>query len=292
MSYENPQVPHEVNVARGSHVLEFMRLAAGLALLVGIAAAVLYFAGGQLARLIPFSSEQQWVGDRVIGVATERSSTQEVADDNAKVVAYLQGSTDKLAAQMDLPAGMTVQAHLGTMGVPNAFATLGGHIVITRELYAMMPSENALAMVIAHEIAHVKHRDPISALGGMASIAALLALVSGDANSLAPQIALVVQRGYSREAERRADSDAVAALNACFGHAGGAAAVFEQLAAAHADERFQAPTLLATHPTDDERITRLQAAAGDWDAASEPLRPLAVPIQTNEPSIQERHDTG
>ena len=67
--------------------------------------------------------------------------------------------------------------------VPNAFATLGGHIAVTSGLYRRMPSENALALVLAHEIAHVSARDPISALGGSATLALLVALavVAGSA---------------------------------------------------------------------------------------------------------------
>jgi len=278
LSYENPQVPHDVNVARGSHLLEFLRLGAGVALVFGMAAAVLYFAGGQLARFMPFSWERSWVGERVIGIEAVEPADAKADADAAQISEYLQRLTTQLAASMDLPNDMVVQTHYSSMAVPNAFATLGGHIVITRKLYELMPSENALAMVLAHEIAHVKHRDPIGALGGAASLTLLLALVSGDASSLGPELAMLVQRGYSRDAERRADSAAIAALRAYYGHAGGAAAVFEQLSATRASGRFDAPTLLATHPTDTERIAHLESAAQGWDAASEPLRPLAVPI--------------
>ena len=66
MSYENPQVRHEVNVSRESVLVEFLRLAIGLALAVLAAAAVLYVSGGALARFIPYSAEQRWVGDRVL----------------------------------------------------------------------------------------------------------------------------------------------------------------------------------------------------------------------------------
>ncbi len=288
MRYENPQVPHDVNVARGSQLLEFLRLAAGVALVLGAAAAALYFAGGQLARVIPFSMEKNWVGERVIGIESAKPAATDGTGDARQLNDYLQRLTTDLAAGMELPDGMTVRAHYSALDVPNAFATLGGHIVITRKLYELMPSENALAMVIAHEIAHVKHRDPIAALGGAASLALLLALISGDANSLGPELAMLVQRGYSRDAERRADGAAIAALRSYYGHAGGAEAVFEQLSATRAGERFSAPTLLATHPADAERIARLKNAAQGWEAASEPLRPLAVPIE----SIEKRDDAG
>ncbi len=276
MSYENPPVPHEVNVARASPVLEFLRLAAALLLILGVLSVAVYFTAGHLARLIPFETERSWVGERVLGVDVSRKPARgKVGADPAQVQRYLQRLADELATGMDLPQGMRLQAHFVEMPEPNAFATLGGHIVVTRRLYELMPSENALSMVIAHEIAHVKARDPISTLGGGASLALLLVLAGGDIDALGPQMALLVQKGYSRDAERRADDEAVAALRRKYGHAGGAAAVFEQLSKALPEAVKATPNLLSTHPTDAERIAHLKAAAAGWDAARQPLRPIA-----------------
>lgn len=272
MSYENPEVPHEVNVSRENAFLGFVQLLAGVGVVVVALAAVLYVAGGYLARLIPFSTEQAWVGDRVIGLDALMSSTEE----HVLLERYLQTLSDSLAATMELPEGITPRVHYAELDVPNAFATLGGHIVVTSELYRRMPSENALAMVVAHEIAHVKARDPISAVGGGASIALVFALVSGDADSLAPQLATLVALGYSRTAEASADSEAVRALRLRYGHAGGAASVFEILAAAHAAARTSVPTFLSTHPADAARIEALRNAEADWDVERQPLTPVAV----------------
>jgi beta-barrel assembly-enhancing protease len=175
---------------------------------------------------------------------------------------------------MDLPQGMRPVVHWSDTDVPNAFATLGGHLVVTRGLYERMPSENALAMVLAHELAHLRGRDPISAVGGTASLAVLLALLGGDAEQLLPHVAQAVQLGYSRRAERRADEAALAAVTARYGHAGGAAAVFEVLAGYAGPLRDATPTLLSTHPADEERIERLRQAAQDWNPQLQPLRPL------------------
>ena len=79
---------------------------------------------------------------------------------------------------------MTIQVHYTDLDVPNAFATLGGHIIVTSGLYRRMPSENALAMVIGHEIGHVKARDPISAVGGAVILSLPLAVLSGQGDAL------------------------------------------------------------------------------------------------------------
>jgi predicted Zn-dependent protease len=273
MSYENPEVPHEVNVSRDNPLVEFIRLLAGVGLVVVAIAAVLYLAGGWLARRIPFATEQSWVGDQVLGI----DFTPTDARRHTEIEQYLQTLSDELAATMQLPESMTIRVHYVETPIPNAFATLGGHIAVTSELYRLMPSENALAMVLAHEIAHVKARDPISALGSGASLALVFALVSGEADGLAPQLAGVVQLGYSRSVERRADREAVAALLARYGHAGGGASVFEILAEQHSAAAGAIPTFLSTHPADAERIGDLERAAAGWDPARSPLSPVRVP---------------
>jgi predicted Zn-dependent protease len=272
MTYENPEVPHEVNVSRDNALVEFLRLLAGVGLCVLAIAAVLYLAGGWLARRIPFATERSWVGERVLGIDVAPAA----AGERAEIERYLQTLSDELAATMSLPESMGVRVHYAEAGIPNAFATLGGHIAVTSELYRLMPSENALAMVLAHEIAHVKARDPISALGSGASLALVFALVSGEADGLAPRLASLVQLGYSRGAERRADREAVAALLARYGHAGGGASLFEVLAAQQHPVAGTLPTFLSTHPADAERIDDLERAAASWDPGRFPLTPVRV----------------
>ncbi len=271
MSYENPQVPHEVNVARDNPLLEFLRLAAGLALIVVVISALLYFCGSWLSRLIPFEWERSWVGDSVLGVS---SSAQQ--REHPELEAYLQSLSDSLAAKMDLPAGMQPRVHLVDLPEPNAFASLGGQIAVTRGLYQRMDSENALSLVLAHEIAHVRARDPIGGLGGSASVLLVLAMFSGDAANLSSAFADVVRRGYSRSAEAAADDAAIAALRGVYGHAGGGTSVFEEFALYRERQHYgQGPSLLSTHPLDEERISRLREAA-DWNPVTQPLQPLRI----------------
>ncbi len=271
MSYENPPLPEGINVTGHGVLAETLRLAAVVALVVALAGAVLYFGGGRLARLIPFSSELSWVGDTPPGIEVVAASDV----DTAEIEAYLAGLAAQLAARMQLPEGMRIRVRYSASDAPNAFATLGGHIVVTRGLYRLMPSENALATVLAHEIAHVRARDPIAAIGGTATLALLVAVIGGDASGLAPQVARAVQLGYSRHAESLADAAAIDALNAHYGHAGGAGAVFEALADVHAST-FNAPTLLSTHPLEAQRIERMRSAAAQWDETQQPLQPLRI----------------
>lgn len=271
MSYENPPLPQDVNVSRDHPVGEFLRLAASLALLVTAASAAIYFGASALARLVPMETELAMVGDRVLGI-----ELPDTGKTGRPVVAYLQELTDRLAGRMDMPAGSRLRVHYVETKVPNAFASLGGHIAVTRGLYESMPSENALALVLAHEIAHVRARDPIAGLAGSATMLLAIAMVSGDAANLSTAFATVIQRGYSRRTEAEADEAAIAAVTRLYGHAGGGSDVFEVLARHRDSLGGEAPTLLSTHPLDQDRIARMKAAAEGWDPQQQPLKPLAV----------------
>lgn len=277
MSYENPPVPHEVNVSRESPLAQFLRLCAGIGLCIVIGSALLWLTGGWLARRIPYATEQAMVGSRVIGYDLLDAGDGEAPDAaHARIESYLAELVARLAPRMDLPEGMVPIVHLADSDTPNAFATLGGHLIVTQGLYRRMPSENALALVLAHELGHLRARDPISAIGGGASIALLMAVLAGDGHGLLPQLARLVTLGYSRAVERRADEAALAAVISLYGHARGTDAVFRVLA----DHRIgpgQGPTLFSTHPADAARIARMEAAAAATPSDAV-LTPLEVEV--------------
>jgi predicted Zn-dependent protease len=110
----------------------------------------------------------------------------------------------------------------------NAFATTGGHIFVCRGLMEALTTEDALAAVLAHEIAHIQLRhgieliqnmSPIRDLSDAASRAAGIAAGLGErqtlfANSVREMAATLFVNGYSREQEFAADAYAVKLLAA------------------------------------------------------------------------------
>ena len=108
-------------------------------------------------------------------------------------------------------------------GEVNAFASPGGHILITRGLLAKVESEDELAAVLAHEIAHVALRHGLASVQGsrLAQIASDYALSAGlssggEAASFTEafgeaisEIATVLLiSGYSQSFELQADREA------------------------------------------------------------------------------------
>jgi predicted Zn-dependent protease len=273
--YTNPELPDGVNNSDRRPVTSFLVLA-GAAALVGVVAALAFaLLGGALARYLPYESEV-----RLIAPYAEQYPAAE-----GPVEPYLQQLADGFAARMRLPRGMRVRVHYVDGETVNAFATLGGHVAIYGGLLERMPDENTLAMVLAHEIGHLRHRHPISTLGRGIGFAAALSLLSASAGSRAAE-SILGQSGmltlltFSRAQEEEADDEALAALVAAYGHAGGATGTFRAMSGAAKERGLrEPPKFLSTHPVTPERIARLEQAiaAKGWqpDGARTPI-PQAV----------------
>jgi predicted Zn-dependent protease len=111
----------------------------------------------------------------------------------------------------------------------NAFATTGGHIFVTRGLIEALQTEDALAAVIAHEIAHVQLNHSVDLikymrltrdLSGAADRAAGIATREASLNerktlfdnAVREMVTTLVVNGYSQDQEFQADIYAVRLL--------------------------------------------------------------------------------
>lgn len=232
-----------------------------------LALVVLGLLADRLAPLIPFSAEQR----------IARFEGQK-AENESPIQAYLQGLARRITMAQPLPEGMALRVHYVDADTVNAFATVGGHIVLFRGLLEKLPHENALAMVMAHEIAHIRHRHPIRNLGRGAVIGIALGLVSGSMGNevlehFLGEAGLLTQLTYSRDQEREADATAMHALVTLYGHLAGADELFQTLKEAAGG--WEPPEFLSTHPMTDSRLTRIrETAALHSESASSPVTPL------------------
>ena len=92
----------------------------------------------------------------------------------------------------------------------NAMAMPESHIFVSRGLLAYVRSEDELASVIGHEIAHitanhVRKRRLTDLLGKSAGFLSAIATGRGELNQLSNQLTSVVTSGYGREMELEAD---------------------------------------------------------------------------------------
>ena len=104
--------------------------------------------------------------------------------------------------------GYPLQVNMAQVKAANAFAFPGGRIVVLEGLLGTIDSENGLVFVLAHEMAHFKHRDHLRGMGRGLVFTALSALLTGAGSDITLLIAPTLgvgQARYSQEREALAD---------------------------------------------------------------------------------------
>jgi predicted Zn-dependent protease len=159
-----------------------------------------------------------------------------------------------------------------------AFATPGGHIFLTRALVECADSEDALAAVIAHEIAHIQLRhaaeiienqrlvQDLSAVAGRAaSIAARELSVAERAvlfrESVRETIDVLLKNGFSQGQEFAADKAAMALLAGAGYNPLGLIEILKILDRTQKDHPGGFNT---THPSPALRIANAEKSAGNY----------------------------
>lgn len=247
--------------------------------LILLAAAIVWNAQW-LATKLPFSAEKRFADgmERTISgwFDTPRSAQRDLIE------SYLQDLADDMTARMEVPEDFQIKVHLMASKELNAFATLGGHLFIFSGLVKDVPDENTLAMVMGHEIAHIKHRDPLAGLGRGVALQIILGFVTGNSSSSADIAIYGGQAGltyFSREQEQAADTAAIHALQSRYGHVAGSDTLFRIVAGRQqAEERLDIPEWLSTHPDLKARIDRLTdyARSQGWGRQAPQPVPEAV----------------
>ena len=248
MEYSNPELPEGINTSKEHPLKEFIILTVGLLGLIFIIISSLIVIVDNFADKIPFELESELPLSSIIKY------------ENAEPLPpYLDKVTQKVLKSFDLPKEMKVTFHYVNDDTVNAFATLGGHIVLFRGLLEKLKYEEELAMVIAHEIAHVKYRHPImSASHGIVVGVVLTALSASSGNSIVNDLmgttGTATLMKFSRDFEYQADKDAVNSLMKLYGHADGAIGLFKVFKEVNGD-KFNIE-FLATHPLTENRISQ------------------------------------
>lgn len=231
---------HRVYTTPVDHDDDIRNMIIGLAgffslLMVVVISVVVY--ASDLAKLLPFSVEQRFV--KPYEAMADYWFDEAPSSEHQEVQASLQALSDELALSMQLPSDFELQVHYVDTDQVNAIATLGGHMFVFRGLLEVMPDENSLAMVLAHEIAHVKHRDAMAGLGRGLALQMFYSFISGDYSA---GVDIALQTGeigilyFSREQERQADEAALEALSEHYGHVYGYDQLFQYLSEHYEDD--------------------------------------------------------
>ncbi|WP_283788223.1 M48 family metallopeptidase [Bermanella sp. WJH001] len=250
---QNPKFPEGINTSQEQPLKEFFLLVTGVVLtIVVFVACVTYFAQA-LSPYIPFAWEKSWVSSVVIQ-ADEAEEENQIMQE-AQIA--LQDLLHKLAPQNQIDISYNVQ--LLDDDTPNAFATLGGQIFVTTGLIKNIKSENGLAMVLAHEMAHIQHRHPIQSLSRGLIIQLVSAMIFSDssAGTLLNQAGLITLLRFNRDMEREADTSALRTIGEIYGHTQGADEFFTAMLNEHGNDL--SVEFFNTHPNTQSRIDALRS---------------------------------
>lgn len=165
----------------------------------------------------------------------------------------------------------------------NAFASSGGHILVTRGLLECATSEDALAAVLAHEIAHIQLQHGIKAIKSdrwtnaalTTASSSLTVLSDGEMKevidafdeSVNGVITTMVNTGYSQSQEYDADETALEIMAAA-GY--NPHAMKEMLNELKVRQPKSSGGFASTHPSADKRLKNVEKKLKKYAAISVP----------------------
>jgi len=211
-------------------------------------------------------------------VAASILSAYEIWDENPELTSYLNLICASIVLNSPRPV-LFNGYHIAILNSNeiNAFATSGGHIFITRGLINAAKTEDALAGVIAHEIAHIQLRHGIKSIKtNRITQAIVLTAAAGVGNIVGMEIneltdilsesvgeilQTMVSSGYSREQEYEADIAAMHLMAATGYQPSGLIDMLMELDAVH----ITSSGFGKTHPAPRQRIYFAQRALNRFD---------------------------
>lgn len=252
MKYTNPEIPEGINTSETKPLKEFAFLTSAMLAIVILLTTVLALSIDWAAQYIPFSLE----------VSIAQPIEKKLGGESNEVDDYLQTLVDKISVKMHLPEEMKIRVHYVNDDTVNAMATLGGHVLIYRGLLEKLPNENSLLMLLGHEIAHVKLRHPVKALGKGVILSLLMQVILGQTSDAAVNVlsesSMITMLSFSRNQEQAADEEGLQLVNAFYGHTRGATDLFDVLKSEREKSSSNLPQMLSTHPDTDNRIDFLK----------------------------------
>lgn len=159
----------------------------------------------------------------------------------------------------------------------NAFAVPGGVVLVTRGLYDLLETEDELAAVLGHEIAHVQRKHHYEVMKQQKLVAALSDAAASQVtvdnamlDSLWSRATEVMTRGLDKSAEYEADRDGMV-LAARAGYDSSALLGVLERIGASAARGSDAALLYSTHPAPSARLAALgEAVTPELEAAARP----------------------
>ncbi len=183
---------------------------------------------------------------------------------NEKAYTYLRGIRDKILNsgkvqyRNEFPWEVKIIRDDKTL---NAFCTPGGHIYVYTGLIKYLDTEDQLAGVLGHEIAHADKRHTTDALSKSSARDLALEVLLGNNQGAVTEIAKgLVDLTYSRSHEKEADEYSVIYLCNTSYKSDGAAGFFQKMTQEE-QSSGRVPEFLSTHPNPENRVQAITQKA-------------------------------
>lgn len=212
-----------------------------------------------LVNFNSFSAERDLNKEQKLGkkLSENIEKKHEVIEDSQKN-SLIRQIGNKLAKVSELK-GMNYHFKILNIEGPNAFSIPGGYIYVTYDLFDYIQSDDELAGILAHEIAHVIHNHALKQTRDntkftLLTILAVLLTREPDVGVLGKLTAITLLNQYSREYEEEADLTAINLLIKAGHNPVGFLTFLERL---YTREMFKPEVNLGifqTHPETENRI--------------------------------------
>ena len=240
-----------VNVTESNPLKEFAKICVQLALIIIFVYFSIYIVSGIVLKSLPI--EKQIAIENFMSPSLKYKSV-ELADTEKQRLEKIKNNILKVDKKFpktsNLEIGVIEEKQLNALCYPN------GNIYITSSLYKELDTDEKLTFVIAHEMAHYRHKDHLLNLRRNISNGVVLILLS-VANPNNSQISNIAEGGlsitdlkFSRGAEENADKYAIKISNILYGNSKAGAEVMKTLK----DKNIFDVEFLSTHPNIDKRI--------------------------------------
>ena len=280
MKYEAKVIPEGINTSKHHPLRELVFLTGASLGVILVFVLLLTYLTDYMVSFISLETESRWFNDQLIDFkspAIERSGTDKYRQSEQYLMDLVKQLKQKEYEAFQFTVSVIEDQY------PNAFIVPGGHIFITTGLFDYVDSENGLAMVLSHEMAHQYRRHPLKSLGRGVIIGITLGMLLGDeagewVQGLLFEAVNVSQLAFSREQEREADSIAVESLLKRYGHAQGASEFFIKI---NNLENLQnsLPAFYRSHPGTKERIKLITQFENRLNGNKEALPEFIIAIK-------------
>lgn len=139
----------------------------------------------------------------------------------------------------------------------NAFASLGGKVVIFSGLLSHADTPEEVAAVLAHEMGHVEHRHVVNKLVKELGITIVLSVLSGgDPGFIQDIIQQSLSTVFDRSQESEADDFGLQLLENSYIHPNALASIFRKIRDEYGNPIYDNLEFLSTHPNTNKRIKK------------------------------------